>query len=398
MPKPPIPSYDADLYSRSAILDPYPHYARLRRLGPVVWLRRQRVFALTQHAECTKALLDDETFGSALGVALNPLANRLSRGTTLNSDGEEHARRRKLVAHRMTPRALRDMRGVIQAQADEYVDAAVARRHVDGVGDLALALPLAVVPDLIGWPEEGRDQLLRWGGATFDALGPMNGQAVRSLPSSLGMLRFAHRVVKERSVLPGSLGDEVLSAAERGELPTSQCPALMIDYLAPSIDTTLGAIASALHLFAAHPDQWDCLRNDRTLLPNAINEVVRFESPLRAFSRRTMRAAEIAGTTIPVGQRVLVIYASANRDELAWDGPDRFDIQRDASRQLGFGRGSHGCAGQGLARLETQALLSALLDRVERIVPAGEPVWAVNNVIRRLETLPLELVPAADAG
>ena len=185
------------------------------------------------------------------------------------------------------------MRGDVEAQAIEIVDAAVARRRVDGVADLALALPSAVVPDLIGWPKEGREHLLRWGAASFDFLGPMNRQAVRSIPRVAGMLRFAHRVVKDRSVLPGSMGDEVLSAAERGELPVSECPALMLDYLAPSLDTTLSAIASALHLFAAHPDQWDLLRQDRTLVPNAINEVVRIESPLvpsRATSCATPRS------------------------------------------------------------------------------------------------------------
>lgn len=177
-----------------------------------------------------------------------------------------------------------------------------------------------------------------------------------------------------------------------------ECGALMIDYLAPSLDTTLSAIASALHLFATHPDQWALLRQDRTLLSNAINEVVRIESPLRGFSRKVARNVELAGVAVPNGSRVLVLYASANRDELEWEEPERFDIRRDAGRQLGFGHGTHGCAGQGLARMETQAILGALLDRVERIVPAGEPKWATNNLIRRLDRLPLELVPAGGAA
>lgn len=168
----------------------------------------------------------------------------------------------------------------------------------------------------------------------------------------------------------------------------------LVDYLAPSIDTTLSAIASALYLFAQHPDQWEALRADRGLLSNAINEVVRLESPLRAFGRQLARDTSIAGTDLPAGSRVLVMYASANRDESTWDDPTTFDITRDASHQLGFGHGTHGCAGQGLARLEIRAVLGHLLDRVERIRLAGEPVWAVNNIIHRLEHLPLELIPA----
>ncbi|MEV4049836.1 cytochrome P450 [Amycolatopsis sp. NPDC049688] len=390
---PELPVYRPDIYSPQAILDPYPHYASLRELGPVVWLPRHKIYALPRYAECKAVLLDDRTFVSGDGVALNAIANRLSRGTTLNSDGEDHARRRALVAHRLTPRALRAMKDVVDRQAAEIVDAAVARRTVDGV-EVAAALPAAVVPDLVGWPAEGRENLLRWGAATFDILGPLNGQAVQAIPAGLGMARFAHTVAKRRKVLPGSMGDDLLRAADAGELAHAECPALMIDYLAPSLDTTLSAIASALHLFATHPGQWQLLKDDPGLIPNAVNEIVRFESPLRAFSRKVARDTEVAGTALPAGSRVLVLYASANRDAHAWDNPDTFDIRRDAARQLGFGYGTHGCAGQGLARLETQAMLRALVARVDRIEPAGPPEWAQNNIIHRLGRLPIELIPA----
>ncbi len=147
----------------------------------------------------------------------------------------------------------------------------------------------------------------------------------------------------------------------------------MIDYIAPSLDTTISAISNALHLFATHPDQWQLLKDDPTLIPNAVNEVIRYESPLRAFSRQARHDTEIAGHRIRAGARVLVIYASANRDEREWDAPDTFDIRRDATRQLGFGHGAHACAGQGLARLETQAMLRALLERVDRIELTAPP-------------------------
>lgn len=147
------PVFDGDLYSPVAIADPYPVYTRLRALGPVVWLTRHRAFALTRYEECRQTLLDDGTFVSGKGVALNPIANRLSRGTTLNSDGVDHANRRKLVAHRLTPRALRSMSETIETTADRVVAAAVDRREVDGV-DLARSVPLQVVPDLVGWPED----------------------------------------------------------------------------------------------------------------------------------------------------------------------------------------------------------------------------------------------------
>ncbi|MBX7435134.1 cytochrome P450 [Mycobacterium sp. Y57] len=389
-----VPAYRPDIYSTKAILDPYPHYARLRELGPVVWLTRQRVYALPRYAECKAALRDDTTFVSGHGVALNAVTNRLSRGTTLNSDGEDHDKRRKLVAHRLTPKALRAMSDAVTNQAEQVVAAAVAKRTVDGVSDLASALPLAIVPDFVGWPREGRDHLLTWAGATFDFLGPANKRSIRAFPASLQMLRFARQVVRERSALDRSMGHDVLAAVDNGTLKRSEVPPLMVDYLAPSLDTTISAIASGLHLFATHPDQWQAIRNDPSLIPNAVNEVVRIESPLRAFSRRTTRDVDIAGTTIPKGARVLVMYASANRDELQWTDPDTFDVHRDATGQLGFGIGAHTCAGQGLARMETQAILTALAKQVDTIRCTAPPTWGLNNIIHCFERLPLELIPA----
>ncbi|MEU1554880.1 cytochrome P450 [Streptomyces scabiei] len=388
-----IPAYRPDLYSAAAIRDTHPHYARLRELGPVVRLTKHKVYALPRYEQCKAVLLDDDTFVSGEGVALNPLANRLGQGTTLYSDGADHARRRALVAHRLTPRALRSLTAAVEEKAAEVVEAAIARRAFDGA-EMAMALPLSVVPDLVGWPQEGREHLLRWAGAAFNGLGPFNRQAVRTLPSSLGMMRYARRVVRERSVLEGSMGHDLLSAADQGELLPAECATLMIDYLSPSLDTTISAIASALHLFATHPEQWQLLKEDPGRISNAVNEVVRYESPIRAFTRTAARDTTIAGHAIPKGSRVLVLYGSANRDALEWEAPDTFDIRRDAARQLGFGQGTHGCAGQGLARLETSAMLRALVARVDRIELTGTPEWALNNIIHRYERLPLQFIPA----
>jgi cytochrome P450 len=208
------------------------------------------------------------------------------------------------------------------------------------------------------------------------------------------MLRFAGRVVRRRSLIEGSVGHEVLLAADEGKVSRAELAPLMIDYIAPSLDTTISAISNALHLFATHPDHWDLVKDDPALIPNAINEIVRYESPLRAFARHVARDAELAGTSIPAEARVLVVYASANRDEREWDRADTFDIRRDATRQLGFGHGAHACAGQGLERLETQAMLRALVERVDRIELAAPPTWALNNIIRRHERLPLKLIAA----
>lgn len=368
-----LPSYRPDVYSTSAILDPYPHYRTLRHLGPLVWLPRRRMVALPRYAECKATLRADDVYLSGHGVAANAAANRLSRGTTLNSDGDDHDRRRKLVAHRLLPRALREVATSVEDTARAIVDVALSKGRIDGVADLATALPLAVVPDLVGWPQDQRQNLIPWGAATFDFLGPLNRQAIRAIPRSVQMLRFARAVVRDRNVLPGSMADELLMAVDEGTLAREDIPPLIIDYIAPSLDTTISAISSAIHLFATYPDQWELLRAEPQLLPNAVNEVVRYESPLRGFTRKAARNTAIAGVEIPAGTRLLVLYASANRDEREWEHPEVFDISRDAGRHIGFGNGAHACAGQGLARMETTAILSALLDRVARIEADGPP-------------------------
>jgi cytochrome P450 len=387
-----VAAYRPSLYSDAAARDPYPSYRQLRDLGPVVWLQRHRAYALPRYKECKATLRDDSLFISGDGVALNPISNRLGRGTTLCSDGADHEGRRKLVAHRLLPRSLRAIGDAVDRQAGAIVDAALNRRTVDAVTDLASALPLAVVPDLVGWPRDKREHLLEWGGATFDMLGPMNWRALKAGPRSLQMLWFARRVVRDRTVVDGSMIDELLDTADSRGVSQQQCSALMIDYIAPSLDTTISAISNAIFLLATHPEQWQLLKDDPTLIPNAINEILRYESPLRAFARRVDRDTEIAGARIPAGARVVVVYASANRDENEWDDPERFDIRRDAGRHLGFGNGAHACAGQALARMETAAMLRALIERVERIEVTGEPTWAANNIIRRHQSMPVTLV------
>ena len=389
-----VPIYTPDIYSVDAIVDPYPHYQRLRDLGPVVWLAKQEVYALPRYSECKAVLRDDKTYVSGAGVALNSITNRLSRGTTLNSGGAEHDQRRKQVAHRMLPRALRAISETVDATASAVVDMALNKGEIDGVNDLAAALPLAVVPDLIGWPRDQRDHLIEWGGATFDVLGPLNWQAIKAVPGTVKMLRFARRVVRDRTVIDGSMAHELLIAADEGKLSHDECPPLMVDYLAPSIDTTMSAISNALYLFATQPEQWQLLKDEPARMPNAINEVVRYEPPLRAFARCVGQHTEIGGARMTPGDRVLVMYASANRDEREWDEPAVFDIHRDAGRQIGFGQGAHACAGQALARLETTAMLSALIERVDRIEVTGSPTWAINNIIHRHEHLPLKLIAA----
>jgi cytochrome P450 len=385
-------SYGADIYTDQALLEPYGHYRSLRELGPAVWLEQHSAYAVSRYADARAVLADAETFASANGIALNKPANDAILGCTLASDGQRHRRLRRVVAHRMLPRALRPMREMVEEKAEALVARLVRQGSFDAVTDLARALPLSVVPDFIGWPAEGREHLLEWAGANFDSFGPLNERVREALPRCGEMAAFGAEIVRTGNVAAGSLGAGVLQSRDDGEVSTEECMMLMLDYLAPSLDTTISAIGSAIWLFGTHPAQWDALRSDPGLVANAVNEVVRVETPVRAFGRLAARDTEIGGVPIPAGSRVLVLYASANRDERKWDRPDEFDVTRgNAGEMLGFGYGVHSCAGQELAKMEIEFLLTALA----RSVPGfrlGEPQRALNNVIRAFAALPVAVV------
>ncbi|MBB4683323.1 cytochrome P450 [Amycolatopsis jiangsuensis] len=390
---PAIPAYPHDIWTDDVLLDPHPHYRALRELGPVVWLEAHQMYAVPRYAEARAVLRAGDTFCSGQGVGLNDVINGIGAGTTLMSDGKLHDHLRSVIGPGLTPRALRSIRTSVRQLATELVGRLVAQGSFDAVADLARVLPLTVVPDLVGWPAGGREHLLAWAGATFDLLGPLNSRAEHAIPQAQEMMEFAARTAAEGNIQSGGLGDAILDAARRGELPPSQVPPLIIDYLAPSLDTTISAIGSALWLLATNPDQWAALKTDPTLIPNAFNETVRLESPIRAFSRVATTDTELDGYGVPAEARLIVLYASANRDEQVFDRPDDFDVSRNnAAAHLGFGYGAHGCAGQGLARLEGHAVLQALVDQVEAIEP-GRPVRALNNVISAWDSLPVTVHP-----
>jgi cytochrome P450 len=390
-----ISLYDDDVFTVEAILDPWPHYAALRELGPVVRLGPQDVLAVTRYDDVRAVLADHETFISGEGVLFSDIANELTRGTTLASDPPLHNLLRKVVAHRLTPRALREQVEYVATKAREVIQEALRRQadeeQIDGVADIAQAMPLAVVPDFIGFPDDARARLLTWARAGSETGGPVSERTPAAAMVARELGAYAESLVASRQLLPGTLGADVLAAADRGEVELSQCPALLIDYFGPALETTISAIGSALALFAQNPKQWQMLRERPELVAAAFNEVVRLESPLRAFTRVAARDAMIDGVPVPAGSRVAVFFASANLDERKWDRPERFDITRDNADHLGLGYGIHGCAGQGLARLEFTHIITGLADQVDRIEFAGTPQRAVHSMLRAWDHLPLRL-------
>jgi cytochrome P450 len=381
------PTSNVDIYSDENILSPYETYRALRDQAPAVWLEGYGVWALSRYRDVYDALHDHGTYSSAKGIALCDEVNQMLIGNSVATDPPEHDRIRAITAPQMSNRSLKQYQEDFAQKADELVCELLERGTFDAVGDFAERFPASLVPDLIGWPEDGRAHLLDWASAIFNAIGPMNERTIAGLPSLQEMGEFTVQVASTGDLREGSWGAELLAKARAGEISDQLLPSLIIDYLAPSLDTTKSALGSVLLLVGSNPDQWKLVRDDQSLIPNTFNEVLRYEAPIRGFYRVVTKDVPIDGTTIEQDARVLVLYASANRDERFWENADSFDVTRkNAAGHLGFGHGVHACLGMGLARMEANALLTALANRVETI-EVGEPVWGLNNTIRGLESL-----------
>lgn len=378
------PESDVDLYTDDALLDPYPHYQRLRDAGGAVWLSRYDMFVLSRYDEVRDALRNWEVFSSAAGVTMNQPMNDALAGNTLCSDAPKHDQLRGVIAKPLSPVAVRGLSDQIDAEAEKLVERLVAQKSFDAATELGQHLPVSVVSNLVGLPESGRERMLDWAAANFNCFGPLNQRTVTAFETVKEMIEYAHKEAVAGKLKPGGWAAMIYEAADRGEISHAQCPAMMNDYMGPALDTTIFAVSSAIWLFARHPEQWDAVRADPSLIPNAVNEVLRVESPIQGFSRIVTRDHVVDGVTIPSGARAIVLYGSANRDERKWTEPEHFDVRRRASEHLAFGQGPHVCVGMPLARLEIKSLLAALAKRVTRF-ELGETTRAINNVLRGFE-------------
>lgn len=388
-----VPVDDSDFYSDEVVANPWPHYARLRALGPVVWLEKHQNFALVHHDVVLAALRDETTFISGRGVAADATANDLTKGNSAGSDGERHHAIRQATSAPLLPGALEKVRPLIDAAAETLIDRLVAAGRFDAISDLATHLPLAIVRDLVGLPDFGRENMLRWANATFDLLGIQNERGRAAIEVFLEQRKFAQSQTREM-LKEGSWTARLFKLVDQGLLAPDLAPVAMRDYLNPSLDTTISATGQLIWQLGRNPEQWELLRSRPELARNAANEAVRMASPVRSFSRHAARDVEVAGHLIPDGSRVMMVFASANRDERAFDRPDTFDITRNPRHHVGFGSGIHMCVGMHLAQMEMIALLEAMIPRVSRI-EVGEGKPALNNTIHGFSALPATLVPLA---
>ncbi len=386
------PTSDVDLFADDVVLDPYPVFAGLREQGPVVHLPRNDVYALTRYDVVRDALADWESFSSA-SIAFNPMANEALTGTSLASDPPVHTQLRATLTENLSPRALRGLKGQIAEKADALVADLVAKGSFEAIDALARAFPLEVVADLIGFTGEVRANMLRWGQAAMEVLGPLNQRTAENFPVAGELYAWCSQV-KAEDLAEGSVGRGIFDAEARGDIPPDTAGHIIHQYLGAGVDTTIAAIGNIVALFARHPDQLSLVRQDPTLVPAAFNEVLRYWAPVHAWGRRATKDVTVAGADIPAGAQVAVLFGAGNRDPRHYADPDAFLVERNPVDHLSFGYGPHGCAGQGLARLEAHAVIDALARRVDRLI-AGPEVRVPGNTTRSIDKLPvLEVIPA----
>lgn len=389
-----LPSLDVDPFDPAFLDNPYPQHAVLRDAGAVVWLEAIGAYGMARFAEVQSALKDWEAFCSSRGVGLGDFAREepwRPPSLLLEADPPLHDRTRRIMNRIVTIAALKGEREKWAAVADELVASLAQRGTFDAVHDLAEVFPMAVFPDLIGLPHEGREHLLAYAAASFNAFGPRNAIFQVSNDAARDAIKWVNESCRRERLTPGGWGRAVFEAADNGDCTEAEAERLVRSFLSAGIDTTVSGIANLVHALSLHPQQWSRLRANPGLGKKAFEEALRWDSTVQIFFRTTTHEIDVEGARIPEGAKVLLFLAAANRDPRRWDAPDTFDIERQASGHVAFGYGIHQCLGQMVARQEAEVVLDAMLRHFATITPAGAPVRRLNNTLHALASLPIHV-------
>jgi 4-methoxybenzoate monooxygenase (O-demethylating) len=387
---------DIDTFSREFFDDPWPHLAALREAAPAVFLKKYGMWGVAGHADVTTALRDYDTFCSGAGVGLSNFHKETPwrpPSVILEADPPDHTKARKVLADVLSPVNVKSMREMFDRVAEEMVDALHDGEPFDGVKDLAEAYPLKVFPDAVGVTPHGREHLLAYGNMVFNSFGPRNEFFEQGMVGAAQIREWIGAQCARDALTPDGLGAEIYEAADRGEITHDEAGLLLRSFLSAGVDTTVSALTSSLWCLATNPSEWDALKADPTLARAAFEEAIRQDGPIQTFFRTTTRDTVLGGVPIPAGEKVVVMLASANRDDRKFPDAARYDIHRRTVGHVGYGFGIHVCVGQVVARMEGEAVLGALARRGGSLSLAGDPVRRYNNTLRTYARLPLALRP-----
>jgi cytochrome P450 len=365
-------SVEFDPFSEDFFGNPYPTYALLREHQPVYYNEKHDFYALSRYQDVAAALKNWETFSSSRGVDLNSIKNGMKYSTgIIMLDPPEQSRLRVLVSRAFTPRAIAAKEPVVRETIEEY--AAGLGTTFDGVADFAAPFPVEVISKLLGVPPENRQRIRTTLDFVLHRGDGINQLSDEQTAVAIEMFEYFFSLVAERRESAGEdmISDLVGAEVEREDGSTTKLDdvevAAFVSLLGGAgAETVTKFVGNALVLFARHPGQWQMLRENRDLVPTAVEEILRFEPPASYIGRYTMREFSAHGRTIPAGSAVLLLVGAATRDEDAYTDPESFDITREVRQNLAFGYGVHSCLGAALARMESQIALNILLDRMPR--------------------------------
>ena len=393
---------DINLLDSTVFAERVPHewFAYLRQNAPVSWHDEgdgPGFWAVTTLAEATQVNRDYEHFSSARKATyLWDLAEddlMAQQMVMLNMDPPLHTRYRRLVNKGFTPRMVNQLHERIHVATDDIIDSVIEQGSADFVTDIAAELPLVVIAELLGVPNEDRHRMFDWSNRMIGSDDPeyqTAGEAAQM--ASMELYAYASELFGKKRLDPH---DDLMSVLTQVEVEGEQLSSFELElfFLLLTVagnETTRNLISGAMATFFENPDQWEKLRNDRSLLPDAVEEMLRYVTPVMNFRRQTTSAIELGGQKIEADSKVVFFHISANRDELAFENPQTFDITRNPNPHMAFGAGGpHFCLGANLARMEIRVMFEHLLDRMPDLELSGEVQRLQSAFISGVKHIPI---------
>ena len=401
-----MPDYPVMLMDPSTFIQGVPHdyFAELRAEGSVHWREEPGevgYWAVVGYTEAVTVNREWEAFSSHERSSLiNELPDEelaQQQLMMLNMDPPMHTRYRRLVNKGFTPRMVRDLEAAIHSTTDALLDAVIETGKADFVVDIAAELPLVVIADLLGVPREDRHKMFDWSNKMIGNQDPEFAITDEmSAEAAMELYVYASTLFGEKRINPH---DDLMSILTQVEIEGEQLNQLELElfFLLLTVagnETTRNLIAGAMAAFFEHPDQWELLKNDRSLMNSAIEEMLRFVTPVMNFRRTAKADLELGGCHIKKGDKVVFYHISANRDERIFEDPQRFDITRNPNPHMTFGAGGpHFCLGANLARLEIKVMFEHLLDRIPDLQQAGPILRLHSPFISGVKHLPITFTP-----
>ncbi|MFJ8645528.1 cytochrome P450 [Streptomyces sp. NPDC093546] len=398
---------DFDPWSPQFVADPYPAYAELRARGRAHFFEPTRQWLVPRHADVAALLRDrrlgrtyrhrftDADFGRTPPPAAHEPFHTLNDHGMLDLEPPDHTRIRRLVSKAFTPRTVERLRPYVDRLAGELVDALVAEGGGDLLTAVAEPLPVAVIAEMLGIPESDRGLLRPWSAAICGMfeLNPSEETARAAVAASVEFSAYLRGLIAERRTAPGEdLISALVAAYEEGDrLSEQEMVSTCVLLLNAGHEATVNTTVNGWWALFRHPEQLAALRAGEVELSTAVEELLRYDTPLQLFERWVLDDIEIDGTTIPRGSEVALLFGSANRDPAAFDHPDTLDLSRRDNPHVSFGAGIHYCLGAPLARVELAASLAALLERAPTLRLAKAPERGSHFVIRGLNGLLVEV-------